>query len=71
MPRLCSVIDQKPFLNLAIACFVAAKLKRFRVQRLKQATGLFYPAFGLVLCPEIATLSMSDSSLLIAVNAFC
>jgi Cu2+-exporting ATPase len=33
------------------------------------AAGLFYPAFGLVLRPEIATLSMSGSSLLVAINA--
>ena len=33
------------------------------------AAGLFYPAFGLVLRPEIAALSMSGSSLLVAVNA--
>ena len=33
------------------------------------AAGLFYPAFGLVLRPEIAALSMSGSSLLVAANA--
>ena len=33
------------------------------------AAGVFEPAFGLVLRPEIAALSMSGSSLLIAVNA--
>ncbi|MCE7988530.1 MAG: Cu(2+)-exporting ATPase [Caldilinea sp. CFX5] len=33
------------------------------------AAGLFYPTFGLVLRPEIAALSMSGSSLLVAVNA--
>ncbi len=33
------------------------------------AAGLFYPAFGLVLRPEIAALSMSGSSLLVALNA--
>ena len=33
------------------------------------AAGLFYPAFGLILRPEIAALSMSGSSLLVAVNA--
>jgi Cu2+-exporting ATPase len=33
------------------------------------AAGLFYPAFGMVLCPEIATISMSGSSLLVAINA--
>ncbi|WP_024288346.1 cation-translocating P-type ATPase [Cellulomonas sp. KRMCY2] len=33
------------------------------------AAGLFAPAFGLVLRPEIAALSMSGSSLIVAVNA--
>ncbi len=33
------------------------------------AAGVFEPAFGLVLRPEIAALSMSGSSLLVAVNA--
>ena len=33
------------------------------------ASGVFEPAFGLVLRPEIAALSMSGSSLLVAVNA--
>ena len=33
------------------------------------AAGLLYPRFGLVLRPEIAALSMSGSSLLVAVNA--
>jgi Cu2+-exporting ATPase len=33
------------------------------------AAGVFMPAFGLMLRPEIAALSMSGSSLLIAVNA--
>ncbi len=33
------------------------------------AAGVFYPAFGLVLRPEIAALSMSGSSLLVALNA--
>jgi len=33
------------------------------------AGGVFEPAFGLVLRPEIAALSMSGSSLLVAVNA--
>jgi hypothetical protein len=51
--------------------FGVEKHNRFRVRWLKQTTGLFYPAFGLVVCPEIAALSVSDSSLLIAVNAFC
>jgi Cu2+-exporting ATPase len=33
------------------------------------AAGLFEPSFGLVLRPEIAALSMSGSSFLVAVNA--
>lgn len=33
------------------------------------AAGLFYPLFGLVLRPEIAAISMSGSSLLVAINA--
>ena len=33
------------------------------------AAGLFYPALGLVLRPEIAAVSMSGSSLLVAINA--
>jgi Cu2+-exporting ATPase len=33
------------------------------------AAGVFYPAFGLLLRPEIAALSMAGSSLLVAVNA--
>jgi len=33
------------------------------------AAGVFEPAFGLVLRPEVAALSMSGSSLLVAVNA--
>jgi P-type Cu2+ transporter len=33
------------------------------------AAGVFEPTFGLVLRPEIAALSMSGSSLLVAVNA--
>ena len=33
------------------------------------AAGLFYPSFGILLRPEIAALSMSGSSLLVAVNA--
>jgi len=33
------------------------------------AAGAFYPAFGLLLRPEIAALSMAGSSLLVAVNA--
>ena len=33
------------------------------------AAGVFYPAFGLVLRPEIAALTMSGSSLIVAINA--
>jgi Cu2+-exporting ATPase len=33
------------------------------------AAGVFYPAFGLVLRPEIAALTMSGSSFIVAVNA--
>ncbi len=33
------------------------------------AAGVFDPAFGLVLRPEIAALSMSGSSFIVAVNA--
>ena len=33
------------------------------------AAGLFYPRFGLLLRPEVAALSMSGSSLLVALNA--
>jgi Cu2+-exporting ATPase len=33
------------------------------------AAGVFYPTFGLLLRPEIAALSMSGSSLLVALNA--
>lgn len=33
------------------------------------AAGIFYPAFGLVLRPEIAAIAMSGSSLIVAVNA--
>jgi Cu2+-exporting ATPase len=33
------------------------------------AAGVFDPAFGLVLRPEIAALAMSGSSLIVAVNA--
>ena len=33
------------------------------------AAGVFEPTFGLVLRPEIAALSMSGSSLIVAVNA--
>jgi Cu2+-exporting ATPase len=33
------------------------------------AAGVFYPAFGLLLRPEIAAVSMAGSSLLVALNA--
>ncbi len=33
------------------------------------AAGVFYPAFGLLLRPEIAAISMAGSSLLVAINA--
>jgi Cu2+-exporting ATPase len=33
------------------------------------AAGIFEPTFGLVLRPEIAALTMSGSSLLVAINA--
>jgi len=33
------------------------------------AAGIFVPAFGLMLRPEIAALAMSGSSLIVAVNA--
>ena len=39
------------------------------VGRTGGAAGVFEPAFGLVLRPEIAALSMSGSSFLVAVNA--
>ncbi|WP_068397201.1 heavy metal translocating P-type ATPase [Kribbia dieselivorans] len=41
----------------------------YNVIALPIAAGVFYPAFGLVLRPEIAALSMSGSSLIVAVNA--
>jgi P-type Cu2+ transporter len=37
--------------------------------RIQAAAGVFAPAFGLVLRPEIAALSMSGSSFIVAVNA--
>lgn len=33
------------------------------------AAGIFYPAFGIMLSPEIAAISMSGSSVIVAVNA--
>ena len=41
----------------------------YNVIALPIAAGLFEPAFGLVLRPEIAALSMSGSSFIVAVNA--
>jgi Cu2+-exporting ATPase len=41
----------------------------YNVIALPIAAGVFQPAFGLVLRPEIAAISMSGSSLLVAVNA--
>jgi Cu2+-exporting ATPase len=41
----------------------------YNVIALPIAAGIFQPAFGLVLRPEIAAISMSGSSLLVAVNA--
>ncbi|NMM24458.1 MAG: heavy metal translocating P-type ATPase [Phycicoccus sp.] len=41
----------------------------YNVLALPIAAGVFEPAFGLVLRPEIAALSMSGSSLIVAVNA--
>jgi P-type Cu2+ transporter len=62
----------------------AVALSRATVRKMKQnlawavgyntvafpiAAGAFYPAFGLLLRPEIAALSMAGSSLLVAINA--
>ena len=41
----------------------------YNVIALPIAAGVFEPAFGLVLRPEIAALTMSGSSLIVAVNA--
>jgi len=41
----------------------------YNVIALPIAAGVFKPLFGLVLRPEIAALSMSGSSLIVAVNA--
>lgn len=41
----------------------------YNVIALPIAAGVFQPAFGLVLRPEIAALSMSGSSLIVAINA--
>jgi Cu2+-exporting ATPase len=43
-------------------------LRKMR-QNLGWAAGVFKPAFGLVLRPEIAAISMSGSSLIVALNA--
>jgi P-type Cu2+ transporter len=62
----------------------AVALSRATVRKMKQnlvwavgyntvafpiAAGALYPAFGLLLRPEIAALSMAGSSLLVAINA--
>lgn len=41
----------------------------YNVIALPIAAGVFYPAFGLMLRPEIAAISMSGSSVIVAVNA--
>ena len=41
----------------------------YNVIALPIAAGVFYPAFGIMLSPEIAALSMSGSSLIVALNA--
>jgi Cu2+-exporting ATPase len=41
----------------------------YNVIALPIAAGVFEPAFGLVLRPEVAALSMSGSSFIVAVNA--
>lgn len=41
----------------------------YNVLALPIAAGVFYPAFGLMLSPEIAAISMSGSSIIVAVNA--
>ena len=42
---------------------------RARIVAFPIAMGLFCPAFGLILRPEIAAISMAGSSFLVAVNA--
>ena len=74
------VLIQSDLLDVA----VALRIGRGTVRKMKQnlgwaigynsvalpiAAGVFEPAFGLVLRPEIAALSMSGSSFLVAVNA--
>ena len=41
----------------------------YNVLALPIAAGVFYPGFGLMLRPEIAALTMSGSSLIVAANA--
>jgi len=41
----------------------------YNVIALPIAAGVFYPAFGIMLSPEIAAISMSGSSVIVAVNA--
>jgi Cu2+-exporting ATPase len=41
----------------------------YNVIAIPLAAGVFYPAFGLLLRPEIAALSMSGSTLLVSINA--
>jgi Cu2+-exporting ATPase len=61
---------------LAIGCGTLRKMRQnlgwavgYNVIALPIAAGVFKPAFGLVLRPEIAAISMSGSSLIVAVNA--
>ena len=61
---------------LAISQATAAKMRQnlawaagYNVVAMPLAAGILYPAFGLLLRPEIAALAMSGSSLLVAVNA--
>lgn len=41
----------------------------YNVVALPVAAGVFYPAYGIMLSPEIAAISMSGSSVIVAVNA--
>ena len=41
----------------------------YNVVALPIAAGVFYPAYGIMLSPEIAAISMSGSSVIVAVNA--
>ncbi len=61
---------------LQIGCGTLRKMRQnlgwaigYNAVALAIAAGVFEPAFGLVLRPEIAALSMSGSSLIVAVNA--